>query len=108
MPADQTVMAAGEFRLVSKDGRTVAQLCLDATGGPLLAFYDKEGRARVYVGISGTTATLDLRDGRNRASVRIRVSDDGQVEAAAYDSNEAARAQAWLSAAGELQLRLER
>ncbi len=72
-PKQSKTLTAEEFRLVDPSGKTTAQLVNSKDGGPCLFLFDKQGHARLEVGIypDGLPFVI-LQDDKNNATGLFR------------------------------------
>ena len=68
-----TLMSAGEFQLVDKDGKPRAILAFSAEGEPYLALLDVNQSQRVWLGLSANPglAIKDTKEGKTRAILSL-------------------------------------
>lgn len=66
----ETVVTAGEFRLVAKGGKPIAALSTSPESGePFLVLYGKDGKYRALLELAGDSPRLILRDSDSKTRV---------------------------------------
>ncbi|MBI3725666.1 hypothetical protein HY251_17200 [bacterium] len=72
---DPKTVSAEEFRLVDASGKTTAQLARSGEGSPVLFFFDKDGHARLQVGLYADGGGLvGLFDAKGQATELLRTA----------------------------------